>query len=154
MLVADDGRVLLVCGLARPHAEGRTAWFAPGTMIERGETTAQAGARLLTGLGVPAADVGPPVWRRQLFYLRPEAELVVADEHYLVVRHNGPGPAEDALGRPFLWWTAAMLSRPHEAVFPERLGLLLQAWPRDARTLCDADWLSAKAVAVPPDESV
>ncbi len=134
LLVDRDDRVLMFRG-SDPATPGTSWWFTVGGGLDDGETSQQAAARELreeTGLDLPAAELGEPVWhdvtefsfngywyrqQQQFFLVRVQTWDVSVDGHDEIER--------DSI-HAYHWWSADELVATTEEYYPPRLPHLLR----------------------------
>lgn len=136
LVIADDGRVLLLRYRGPDEAPQETVWLVPGGRAEGDETPAAAAARELweeVGLVVDQAQLGDPVAVSSGCWTDDGSVLVEAVDTYFflrVPRHEvdttrltGEERA-NVLGHR--WWTADELAGAEDRVYPNGLPGLLK----------------------------
>ena len=128
LLVDEQDRVLLFCGIDRTKADVAPWWFPVGGALEAGETLAEAAVRETheeTGLWI--SDPGPVVFTRS-FTWDFEGAHYDQEESFFFVRVEAFDPM--AAGWPLTeaetirgsrWWSIVELRSSDEDVFPEDL---------------------------------
>lgn len=134
VLVDQSDRTLLLRG-GDPARPGLRWWFTPGGGLEEQETPAEGAARELfeeTGLRVPPADLGDPVWR-QVTEFSYDGRSYRQDQDFFLVRvpqwqvdTTGFDPAERDTIDAHRWWSADEIEASDELIYPEELAGLLR----------------------------
>jgi 8-oxo-dGTP pyrophosphatase MutT (NUDIX family) len=135
LLVDGRGRVLLLHG-RDPGRPSHEYWFTPGGGLDPDETTAEGAARELfeeTGLRVPPAALGAPIWRDvtefpfdgRWYRQRQEYFLLRVDSWEV----DSSGFDEIELGSidGHRWWSVAELEGTAERYYPAELPTLLRS---------------------------
>jgi 8-oxo-dGTP pyrophosphatase MutT (NUDIX family) len=133
LLVDQDGRVLLYCGLDRTLPDVPPRWFAVGGAIEPGEDAAAAAVReVFEETGLRIDDPGPVILTRR-FEFEFEGSAYEQEEHYFLVSTRafepvaaGWSPTELATTTGHRWWSIDDLRDTGETVYPEGLADLLE----------------------------
>jgi 8-oxo-dGTP pyrophosphatase MutT (NUDIX family) len=133
LLLDPADRILLLHGFD-PLVPGRDWWFTPGGGVEPGEELAEAALReVAEETGITDVALGPQVASRRTAFSFDGRDFD-QDEWYYLARTRTT--ALDASGQTELelrtvdelrWWSAAELAATAETVYPEGLGLLLDA---------------------------
>ena len=128
LLVDEQDRVLLLCGIDRTKADVAPWWFTVGGAREAGETLAEAAVRETheeTGLWI--SDPGPVVFTRS-FSWDFEGAHYDQEEAFFLVRVESFEPlaagwtlTEMETIRGSRWWSIGELRSSDEAIFPENL---------------------------------
>jgi len=134
LLVDGYERVLMFrgCDPATPHVR---YWFTVGGGLDPGETTAQAAVRELreeTGLSVPVASLGDPVWHEITEFpfdgrwYRQEQDFFLVTVSEWQVRTDDWEEVERRTVDEVRWWTVGELESTDEAYYPAELPALLR----------------------------
>ncbi|MEV6490611.1 NUDIX hydrolase [Actinoplanes sp. NPDC051633] len=134
VLVDGSGRALLLRGTdpARPSLRW---WFTPGGGLSPGESPAEGAARELfeeTGLRVPPADLGRPVWQQVTEFsydgrdYRQDQEFFYLQVPSWEVSTAGMDAEEQRTIDGHRWWSAAELDATDETFYPLELASLLR----------------------------
>jgi 8-oxo-dGTP pyrophosphatase MutT (NUDIX family) len=109
-----------------------TSWELPGGGIARGEEIAEAAVREVreeTGFSLPVADIGLPLWHRDVLYTY-RGERRLQREAICRARITGLAPRIDDAGREaieredhllYRWWRADELRASEERFYPRSL---------------------------------
>jgi 8-oxo-dGTP pyrophosphatase MutT (NUDIX family) len=134
VLVDRADRVLLLRG-GDPARPGLRWWFTPGGGLEADETPVQGAARELfeeTGLQLPAADLGEPVWH-QVAEFSFNGRSYRQNQDFFLVRVDewkvdtaGFDPEERATIDAHRWWSADEIASSEELIYPAELADLLR----------------------------
>ncbi|MFF5171240.1 NUDIX hydrolase [Micromonospora sp. NPDC000089] len=133
LLVDAGGRVLLFDG-ADPARPGHRYWFTPGGGLAPGESPAEGATRELaeeTGLRVPPAELGEPVWAETVefpfdgVWYRQEQEFFLLRVATWEVDTTGFDAIERASIRGHRWWSPVELAATEERYYPPDLPAVL-----------------------------
>ncbi|HWG99381.1 MAG TPA: NUDIX domain-containing protein [Pilimelia sp.] len=141
-IIRRAARVLLVDGADRllmfsgrdPARPAHRYWFTVGGGLEPGEAPAAGAARELaeeTGLRVPAAAFGAPVWREETSFPF-DGRWYRQEQHFFLLRVDAwevDTAGHDAVERRSIdghrWWTRPELAATGERFYPRELPDLL-----------------------------
>ena len=142
VVLAGGDRVLLLRG-GDPHRPAHVVWHAPGGGLEAHESWAAAAARELaeeTGLVVPEADLGEPIWCRSVLfsfagttYAQRERYFLLAVEAPFLPDTAGFTAVERTLLTEHVWWDHDQLRACHDHLAPPDLADRLADLVRDGR---------------------
>ncbi|MFB9234307.1 NUDIX hydrolase [Plantactinospora siamensis] len=135
LLVDDAGRVLLLHG-RDPARPGHHYWFTPGGGLDPGESAVAGAARELaeeTGLRLPPAALGEPVWR-EVTEFPFDGRWYRQEQEFFLVRVPSWAPDTsgfDEIERNTIdahrWWAPAELAATGERFYPAELVSVLRA---------------------------
>jgi len=132
ILLTPDEQVLLM----RVEVEGRSFWIAPGGGLEKGETPEEALVRELhEEVGLPAATIGPRLWRRQHTTTMFGNRWCQYEDYFLVQTSRFDPVMKDAAEarnlRAFRWWSLEDLFATEQDVTPLSLPQIVEDYLRD-----------------------
>lgn len=135
VLVVDAaGRVLMLRG-CDPADPGRPYWFTVGGGLESGESVAEAAVRELfeeTGLSMPVAAVGAPVWNDVTEFpfdgrrYRQEQSWFLVRAPSWTVDSSGFNEIERSTVTEVSWWSREDFVDSREPFYPPDLPVLLR----------------------------
>jgi 8-oxo-dGTP pyrophosphatase MutT (NUDIX family) len=138
LIVDQDERVLLFCGIDRTRPTAPPWWFAVGGALEPGEAPADAAVReVFEETGLRITDPGPVIMTRR-FEWEFEGCAYDQEESYFLVRTStfvpladGWSDTERATMKGHHWWSIDDLRATEEEVFPDALADLLEQFLAD-----------------------
>lgn len=132
VLIDSAQSVLLLSTRDASNPAFGPSWELPGGGIARGEDIAEAAVREIheeTGFSLPLADIGPPLWRRDVLYTY-RGERRLQREAICVARVPELAPRVDDTGREaieredhllYRWWGVDELRASAERFYPRSL---------------------------------
>lgn len=134
LLVDAAERVLLLRG-RDPGRPGVRYWFTAGGGLDPGETPAEGATRELreeTGLSVPVAALGEPVWHEVAEFpfdgrwYRQEQQFFLVRVPEWEVSRDGWDDVELRTVDAVRWWSVPELEKTDETYYPDELPALLR----------------------------
>ncbi len=135
LLLDPNDRILLFqFSFANGPLAGQSYWATPGGAVEGEETFEQAAIReLKEETGLVFETVGEEITRREYELQLPSGEIVVADEHYFLVRVADQKISDEQWSdheknvmTDHHWWSQEELLQTTATIFPENLLELIQ----------------------------
>jgi 8-oxo-dGTP pyrophosphatase MutT (NUDIX family) len=138
VLLDPQDRLLLLCSIDPTNPERRRWWTTVGGGIEPEETPEDAVRReVAEEVGIHDFELGPLVWRRRSRFRFMGRDFEQDNDYYLArtgitdVDMSSSEEVERLTTTHHHWWVLADLLNTSETVYPNGLGLLLQALLRD-----------------------
>jgi 8-oxo-dGTP pyrophosphatase MutT (NUDIX family) len=135
IIVIDGADRVLLFHCSDPARPDHRYWITPGGGLDDGEAPAAGAARELaeeTGLRVPPADLGEPVWREVVEFpfdgswYRQEQWFYVVRVPDWAVDTTGFDALERASIDGHRWWSADELAATGELIYPAELAGVLR----------------------------